>query len=552
MPQNTSPLKLADAIWSITETLRGDLDHPDLVQSILPFTLLRRLECALERTREVVRQTYLGRTTETFRATPILRQITGLPVYNTSGHTLATLGGANARQNLLDYLAHFSDNAQSMFNQFDFPNTVLRLDEADLLGKVCTHFSAIDLRPSAVSHQEMGHIYEQLIHRLADESSEGADDCVMPVDVAHLAADLVSGADDTLRDATLELMRSVHELHYRGYSDAVAGMLLLTLQDDPDRVRPWPIKEVPMDLIMRLVNALPAPEHGGGRSTMVLPTFSLMAGGVRSPESEIRGYLLESDLVDAIIALPAAIFPISGPRSSLWILSNKKPEHRRGKVQLIDATSLCTVTQVDGQQRCLISDAQRATILGLYADSLDSNSSRMVDYRTFGYRQIRVLHPLHKLLHFDEAGMNRLRNDLAWAKLSSDQQDYWTTGLSVLMGSAKSYDFVEHVAHMYADSCVGAGRVSKGFLKALLEAFGLRDEEGALLGRLGRGFAVSYENVPLAQDVEEYMDLQIHPEVQDARLDRDYRDAKDGHIGRVGYAINFNRFFGPRAGAGAA
>jgi type I restriction enzyme M protein len=123
MAGNGTTSTLADFIWKNAEDLWGDFKHTDFGKVILPFTLLRRLECVLERTRESVRQTYLAHRESELDVDLILRQIASFPFYNTSEYSLATLGGTKTRQNLQDYIAHFSDNARVIFEQFDFSNT---------------------------------------------------------------------------------------------------------------------------------------------------------------------------------------------------------------------------------------------------------------------------------------------------------------------------------------------------------------------------------------------------------------------------------------------
>jgi type I restriction enzyme M protein len=184
----------------------------------------------------------------------------------------------------------------------------------------------------------------------------------------------------------------------------------------------------------------------------------------------------------------------------------------------------------------------------LYADAQDAEHSRMVDYRTFGYRRIRVLRPLRMVLRFDENGLNRLRADKQWARLSPEQQAGWEAALSGVMGSIKPYAWAELFAEEIGRADPRIGRVGKMFVKALLEAFGVRDPEGESV-RNAQGDVVpdadltDYENVPLTQDVNDYLALEVKPHVSDAYIDPDYRDEKDFQIGRVGYEINFNRFF---------
>lgn len=121
--KNTS---LADFIWKNADDLWGNFKHVEFGKIILPFTLLRRLECVLEPTRKQVLDTSKALADSGIDLDVILRQQTGFPFYNLSSYSLASLGGTRTRNNLEDYIAKFSDNARVIFEQFDFGNTVAR------------------------------------------------------------------------------------------------------------------------------------------------------------------------------------------------------------------------------------------------------------------------------------------------------------------------------------------------------------------------------------------------------------------------------------------
>ena len=182
---------LAEFIWKNAEDLWGDFKHTDFGKVILPFTLLRRLECVLEPTRKKVHDAYLTHKDSDIDLDLILRQVTRYPFYNTSEYTLGNLGGTKTSQNLVDYVAHFSDNARVIFQQFDFTNTVGRLNKAGLLFKICTNFSRIDLHPDEVPDRVMSNLYEHLIRRFGAEVNEGAEDFMTPRDVVRLATTLL-------------------------------------------------------------------------------------------------------------------------------------------------------------------------------------------------------------------------------------------------------------------------------------------------------------------------------------------------------------------------
>ncbi|HCN6814032.1 TPA: N-6 DNA methylase, partial [Escherichia coli] len=194
---------------------------------------------------------------------------------------------------------------------------------------------------------------------------------------------------------------------------------------------------------MHLANKLELPINGGGRAAIVLSGSPLFNGGAASGESEIRRWLLEDDLIEAIVALPTDLFFRTNIATYLWILSNKKPPERKGKVQLINATDLWTSIRNEGNKRRIVSDEQRRQILDIYATGETGALSRMLDYRTFGYRRIKVLRPLRMTLELDKVGMERLEAEAAWEKLSDAHQTFWREALKPLIGQTQPYSWAE-------------------------------------------------------------------------------------------------------------
>lgn len=637
---NGSGASLADFIWKNAEDLWGDFKHTDFGKVILPFTLLRRLECVLEKTRKEVEAAHEAHRDSGIDLDLILRQMAGYPFYNTSGYTLGTLGSTKTRQNLQDYVAKFSDNARVIFEQFDFTNTVIRLDKAGLLYKICKNFAGVDLHPDAVPDRVMSNLYEHLIRRFGAEVNEGAEDFMTPRDVVHLATTLLLDPDDALFEANPGLIRTLYdptcgtggflsdamshvadygnrfkvppvlvpygqELEPETHAVCLAGMLLRTIETDRSRDlskniagpfstlsrdafagerfhyclanppfgKKWEkdqkavedeheekkfdgrfgpglprINDGSMLFLMHLASKLELPAKGGGRAAIVLSGSPLFNGGAGSGESEIRRWLLENDLVEAIVALPTEIFFRTGIGTYLWLLSNKKPKHRRHKVQLINATGLWTSIKNEGNKRRKIGDEQQRQIADLYAAAETNELSRMVDYRSFGYRRIRVLRPLRMRLHVDRESLARLREDKAWAKLTPEQQSGWKMALAAHIGEVQPVDWAEAFVTEATRGDATLGKVGKPFLKALVNALGVRDPDGEPVNDADGNLVADsdltdYENVPLKEDVRDYLAREVLPHVPDAWLDASFRDEQDKEIGRVGYEINFNRYF---------
>ncbi len=635
-----SEASLADFIWKNAEDLWGDFKHTDFGKIILPFTLLRRLECVLEATRADVATAYTKHHDTGIDLDLILRQAAGHPFYNTSSYTLATLGSTKTRANLQDYVARFSANARVIFEQFDFTNTVVRLEKANVLYKITRNFAGVNLHPDAVPDRVMSNIYEHLIRRFGAAVNEAAEDFMTPRDVVHLATTLVLDPDDALFEANPGLIRTLYDpacgtggflsdamSHVAGYANhakvppvlvpygqelepethavCLAGMLLRTLESDPGRDlsqniagpystlsrdayanerfhyclanppfgKKWEkdeaavkqehkekglsgrfgpglprISDGSMLFLLHLASKLELPKNGGGRAAIVLSGSPLFNGGAGSGESEIRRWLLERDLVEAIVALPTDIFFRTNIGTYLWILSNKKPEARRERVQLIDATRFWAPIRNEGNKRRKISDEQIQDIAALYAAAESDGHSRMLDYRAFGYRHVRVLRPLRMRLDVTPESLAKLRDDKAWSSLTTEQQDGWRAALEAHLGETHPVAWAETFVAKAAHDNATLGKPRKAFTTALTSALGVRDPAcEPVLDADGKPVADSeltdYENVPLGTDVNDYLTREVLPHVPDTWLDASYVDAKDGAIGRVGYEINFNRYF---------
>ena len=592
--QNTA--NLASFIWKNADDLWGKFKHTDFGKIILPFTMLRRLECVLEPTRQKVRdqqELFAGSSVD---IDMVLRQTTQYPFYNTSHYSLDNLGATKTAQNLEDYVAKFSENARRVFAQFDFGNTVSRLDKAGALYKICQNFGSIDLHPSAVNDRAMSNLYEELIRKFGAEVNEGAEDFMTPRDIVHLATSMLLDQDDALFQANPGLIRTLYyptcgtggfltdamthidqfssryevppvlvphgqELEPETHAVCMTSMLLRTLESDPGRDlsaniklgstlsndqfegerfhyilsnppfgKKWEddqtfvlnehkdkgfkgrfgaglprVSDGSMLFMQHVASKLETPEEGGGRAAIVLSGSPLFTGGAGSGESEIRRWLLENDLVEAIVALPEQIFFRTGIGTYLWILSNKKPQARKGKVQLIDATKLFNpMRKNEGNKRREIGEEARNRILQAYANFEQSDISKIFDYREFGYARIKVLRPLRMSIHVNAQTLDKLQAEKAWLKLTAEQQKAWLEALQAHMDTVHPHAWMEATTQEIAKANPVCGKASKAFVKLLTNALGVRDPEGeVVVDAQGKPIEdpelTDFENVPLSR-----------------------------------------------------
>lgn len=196
----TDTNNLASYIWSIADLLRGDFKQSQYGRIILPFTLLRRLECVLEPTKSAViaqdEQLQATDMDEEVRAKFLKRASGGLSFYNTSKMDLSKLGEANIAANLESYIQSFSPDAREIFEHFKFTDFISLLNDANLLYKIVQRVKSTDLHPEVVSNHEMGLVFEELIRKFAESSNETAGEHFTPRDIVSLTTSLVFMEDD--------------------------------------------------------------------------------------------------------------------------------------------------------------------------------------------------------------------------------------------------------------------------------------------------------------------------------------------------------------------
>lgn len=311
--------------------------------------------------------------------------------------------------------------------------------------------------------------------------------------------------------------------------------------------------------LMHMISKMKDPKEGGTRLGIVFNGSPLFTGGAGSGESEIRRWIIENDWLEAIVALPDQLFYDTGIYTYLWIVTNRKEPGRRGKIQLVDATSFFKKMRKSlGNKRNEICDDQRDEITRLYGNLKDAEHVRIFDNQDFGYRRITVERPLRLNFAVDETRIARLKETTAFTSLATSKkckdtkavqaeieegrrlQDAILSALRPLAakGVLKNRDrFSEMVQTAFKNSGL---KVPAALFKAILMALSDRDETADICTD-AKGNPEpdpelrDYENVPLKEDVDEYMKREVLPHVPDAWVD----ESKT----KIGYEINFNRYF---------
>jgi type I restriction enzyme M protein len=543
---------LSAFIWSVADLLRGNYKQSEYGKVILPFTVLRRLDCVLEATKQAVLDEFEARKKSGVNPEPFLLRKAGQAFFNTSAMDMKKLVGDpdHIRENLFAYVQAFSPAVRDIFEHFEFHSQIERLAKAKLLYQVTERFAGIDLHPEVVDNHQMGLVFEELIRKFAEISNETAGEHFTPREVIRLMVNLIFIEDDealskpgvvrTIYDPAAgtggmlsiageylaehnpqaRLTMYGQELNPESYAICKADMLIKgqdvanivfgnTLSEDghPHRTFDYMLSNPPfgvewkkverevrkehetqgfngrfgpglprvsdgsMLFLLHLISKMRPAAEGGSRFGIVLNGSPLFTGGAGSGESEIRRYVLENDLLEAIVGLPTDMFYNTGIATYVWIVSNRKPAHRKGKVQLIDASGMWQKMRKSlGSKRRELADAHIDEITRIFGQFVEAEQdgkpiSRIFDNADFGYRTITVEQPLR-----DEAG-------------------------KILLGERG-----KQKGKPQPDSS-------------------LRDTE----------------NVPLKEDVEAYFKREVLPHVPDAWIDHERT--------KVGYAIPFNRHF---------
>ncbi|WP_336706500.1 type I restriction-modification system subunit M [Oerskovia sp. USHLN155] len=633
---------LSSLVWSVADTLRGPYAEAEYGSVILPFTVLRRLECVMDAHREAMAEIVAKYPGEQQRRTHLkiatrTEDSAGLSFWTTSAYTLekALQDPDNLAENLIDYVGGFSANLD-VFKSFGFENVIRTLDERDRLAQVARHFDRIDLSPDAVSNADMGDLFENLIYRFAESANDGAGQFYTPRDVVRLLVDLVYAEDtEALRDrGTVRSiydptvgtggMLTVADEHLHGLNPEASTALfgqeinprtyaickadLLIKGQDPSNVRQgdtlvvdrfedrrfdyvlsnppfgtdW--KAVESDVKNehergghgRFAPGLPAvgdaamlfllhvaskmrdvDETGrGGKAGIVLNGSPLFNGGAGSGPSDIRGHMLENDLVEAIVALPNDMFYNTGIATYLWVLSNSKLEEREGTVQLIDATGLGSKLRKSiGSKRVEIAENGREAIVRAFNGTESENDdakvpAKVFDNLDFAYWTVTVERPLqlrfecnlltisavaeHKTLgkiagltealeSFGDAPyLSREKFNKELGKHLGDQ------GVRLTTAQRKTLWQAIGVHDEAADICVYASGANKGEPEP---DPALRDTENVSFGWGGH----AKTHVALEETVQAYFDAEVKPHVDNAWIDWSKT--------KTGYEIPFTRHF---------
>lgn len=615
--------EIAEFLWKIADLVKDDYEAKDYEDVILPFTLLRRLDCVLESNRDVVRKA-----AEKYKSTPaqtrdaLLKKAAGQSFYNTSEYSLVGLlkFPNDIGQNFGKYLDGFSANVKDILFNFSggeekglspIYETLLR---KRLLFKITQAFAEANLSPETVDNHGMGTIFEYLIRKFKEASNEAAGQFYTPRDVIRLMVKLVfepdraklakekllaiydpaCGTGGMLTIAKEHLLGAVNanldvylygqEINEKTYAICKADMLMKG--EDPENIKrentlshdllpgkqfnymlsnppfgkDWKnireeieaehergaagryapgLPDVGDGAMLFLLHKLSKLPPQGGKIAIIFNGSPLFNGDAGSGPSNIRKHLLENDWLDAIVAMPNDLFYNTGIATYIWLINNRKPSERRGKVQLINSSGeeFATLLRRNlGKKRYEISEDQSASILGIYEAFEETKVSKIFDTTDFGYTKVCVERPLRLRYDLTPEQRQALRLDAAVLRLKDDKGDQLAAALDTLAQQVPWNDDTKFFAALVKAL---PWKLPAGLVKTIRATLGVRNENADPVMNDGQPLPDSelrdYENVLLKDDIDEYFKREVLPHVPDAWMDR----SKD----KVGYEISFTKYF---------
>ena len=556
-------------IWTVADDVLINKYLENQYQDvILPMTVLRRLDLALEPSKDQVLKTHNEFKSKMDNLSGLLTSKehgSGLEFYNTSPYTMKKLldDPKNIDANFLDYLNGFSENVQDIIQKFKFRNQLETFETTgitfSLLEKFCS--PKVELRPEKISPMAMGYMFEDLIRRFNEKTNAAAGRHFTPREIIELMTHLVYlPVKDKIQKGTYLVydpcagsgamltqskkfatnpdgeIKSKASFHLYGQENtgemyAVCKSDMLLKGEDPDKIQfgstlskygfdpnlkfnfmltnppygtSWKEDQKELNVgtakkieindtrfnleiknfkgvlekqcltsrsndgqlmfMLHMLSKMKDPKDGGSRIASVHNGSALFTGDAGSGESGIRQYILENDLLECIIQLPNDIFYNTGISTYLWIISNVKEDKRKGKVQLINASSKDFFARRNknlGEKKVELKPNHIIDIQNLFFEFEENENSKIYDIEDFGKYQIPVFQP---------------------------QRDKEGNVIKDKKGNPKSDTSLKDV-----------------------------------------------ENVPMKENIQDYFDKEVFPFVPDA-----WYDTKNA---KVGYEIPFNKYF---------
>ena len=549
-------------IWNVANLIRDTFKRGEYADVILPFTVLRRVDCVIRPTQDAVRKQFLELRGQIDNLDPLLRKTAGVAFYNTSKFNFDRLldDHANIYSNFMAYYNAFSDEMrEEVLDNFKFRNVIEDLNKNNLLYMVIERFSNIDLHPDELSNHEMGYVFEELIRKFNEANNENPGEHFTPREIIRLMVDLMLVTEDEKlkqsniissiydpccgtggmltiakerilqKNPTADVHLFGQELNQKTYAVTKSDMLMLNpdgvdaariqqgsslskdafsnktfhyLIANPPYGKNWDLdkKDVTSEhaegqrgrfapglprssdgqmlFMLSLLSKMRPESKGGSRVAIVMNGSPLFTGDANGGESEIRRYIFENDLLETLVAVPEQMFYNTGIATYIWILTNRKADHRKGKVQLIDASGedfWKPMRKSLGDKRREMDESHIGKVLETYHAYEDNTDvSKIYPNSYFGYRKVTVDRPLQLNVQTSAERMGRLEHEKQFTKLDESDQLAYRNMLETLPNKLyMSRD--EFVKDLMAEAKSRGLKVPAPLKKAILNALGERD-----------------------------------------------------------------------------
>lgn len=641
-------------IWSIANKLRGSYMPDKYGDVIIPMTILRRLECALEPNKEAVLAKYAENPNYPPKA---MYRISGYQFYNTSPYTLKELCNEpdNIKSNFKVYIQGFSAEVQEIFNGLEMFSHIDKMDKDGCLFSVVQAFADLDLDPKTYDSIKMGYIFEHLIGKfyqnvdagqfytgrdiikclVAVLISEGCDDIfddgkvVTVCDQACGTGGMLSTAYSFIKhyNPSADVRLFGQEFMPQSYAVGLAEMMIKgqnienfrnadTFKEDcfpnikmrfvlenPPFGTPWAGKDAKAgqedavrnefkrgkkgrwgaglpsggdSQLIFMQSAIDKMDDKVGRAAIIENGSPLFTGGTASGESQIRRWILEQDLLEAIIALPTDLFYNTGIATYVWILSKNKRPERKGYVQLIDATSIFhKLRKAAGNKRNELLPEDRSKIVKLYTAFEENEYCKIFKNEEFMYREYTVMQPLQRSYAITEERVDQMLADGTLNSVYDPAKvdELEEQGAQISVKDKMKLDKLHEQKPVY-EAIISALQVAASdeiylspeeFMPVLRKALAKVTDDKKLLDKIADGLSVMDKNaeiqrdkhgailydknskdtelVPYKESIDDYMAREVLPHVPDAKAFWEEKaDAKKPVI-KTGAEIPFTQYF---------
>ncbi len=638
-------------IWSIANKLRGPYRSDKYKDVIIPMVIIRRLECALEDTKEKVLARF---DIDPDLPTQVFCRTSGYDFYNTSKYDLAELVNEpdHIAGNFREYIKGFSANVQDIIRSLEFDKQIDKMEENDRLYSVVKAFSELDLSPKTIDNVKMGYIFEDLIRRFSENAEAGDHYTGRDIIKTMVSIILAEGCDDIFDDnkvitildqaagtggmlstaynyihrfnPTADIRMFSQEVNPESYAICLAEMLIKgqnaenvryqdTMKKDcfPDiKMRfvlenppfgtPWAGKDsadgvedavraehikidsrwgvgLPAGSDMQLLfiqSAIDKLDDECGRAAIIENGSPLFTGGTSSGESQIRRFLLENDLLEAIIALPTDLFYNTGIATYIWVISKNKRAERKGKIQLIDASNIYhKLRKALSNKKNELSPEDREKITRLYADFKENDLCKIYDNEEFMYREYSVMQPLQRSYGITEERMQNMLSSGVLNSLYDEAKVYALENAEFLTGKEEKkletyyekkpiYDaIIQALRENISDSIYMNPESFMPVLTEILERFANKK----LLEKIADGLSFMDKKADIQKDkkgniiydkttkdteivkyqesIEDYMAREVLPYVPDAKWFFEENLGAKNPVIKTGAEIPFTRYF---------